>query len=63
LIERIHFQAFVLKEKLQEKLKKSREETEKTKKDIEQLQSKVDLSSFLFNKNLIFLFRLVKVYY
>jgi hypothetical protein len=63
LIERIHFQAFVLKEKLQEKLKKSREETEKTKKDIEQLQSKVDLSSFLFNKNFIFLFRLVKVYY
>jgi hypothetical protein len=42
LNERIEFQAFELKEKLKEKLKKSREETEERKKEIEQLQNKVD---------------------
>jgi len=31
-----------LKDKLQEKLKKSRDEAEQIKKDIEQLQTKVD---------------------
>jgi hypothetical protein len=46
----MELQAFEFKEKLQEKLKKTREETEQRKKEIEQLQVKVDLfySLFLF---------------
>jgi hypothetical protein len=39
--------AFEFKEKLQDKLKKSREETEQRKKEIQQLQSKVDSSSLI----------------
>ena len=41
----IIFQAFELKDKLQDKLKKTREETENIKKEVEQLQSKVNSSS------------------
>jgi hypothetical protein len=38
-----------LKEKLQEKLKKSREEAEERKKEVEQLQSKVGHSFFSYS--------------
>ncbi len=55
-------QAFELKEKLQEKLKKSREEAEKRKKEIEQLQSKVNEPCYSHPENPNIL-RLVKVYY
>lgn len=44
------FQAFELKEKLQEKLKKSREEAEERKKEVEQLQSKVRHSICLIRR-------------
>ena len=40
---RIALQAVELKDKLQAKLKKSREEAEDRKKEVEQLQSKVNL--------------------
>lgn len=56
------FQAFELKEKLQEKLKKSREEAEERKKEVEQLQSKVRHSICLIRRRWYpSFFRLLKV--
>lgn len=49
------FQAFELKEKLQEKLKKSREEAEERKKEVEQLQSKVSRSNLSNASSIIFI--------
>ena len=48
------FQAMEYKEKLQEKLKKSREEAEQRKKEIEQLQSKVNEYCCSYSYNRIF---------
>lgn len=52
-IDLVDLQAFELKDKLQEKLKKSREEAEERKKEIEQLQSKVDRSCLTQNNTRI----------